>query len=270
MLYCRFDRAETLRMRRWWLSLACVALLAACTVHGDPSRPIPTAFLPAPQPATRLLVLLPGRADDLDALRRSGAVQAIQAAWPDTDVVLAEVSLPYYLEGDAPRRLHDEVVVPLQERRPYRELWLAGASLGGMGCVMYDRAYPGEADGLVLLAPYLGEAPLLQEIRAAGGLARWQPGAGAPASDRADWQRALWRHLQAWTREPRRTRGVWLAYGEDDPLRAALPLLAPLLPPGHVLLRPGGHSWRVWTPALRDLLQRARPVPPNAGTATPS
>ena len=254
-----------MRMRRWLLGLAWVALLAACTVRGDPSQPIPTAFLPAPQPATRLFVLLPGRADDLGALRRGGAVQAIQAAWPDTDVVLAEMSLPYYLQGDAPRRLHDEMVAPLR-RRGYREVWLGGASLGGMGCVMYDRAYPSEADGLVLLAPYLGEAPLLDEIRAAGGLAVWP--AGPPQPVRADWQRALWRHLQTWTHAPRRTRSVWLAYGDEDPLRAALPLLAPVLPPDHVLLRPGGHSWRVWTPALRELLQRARPTFPAPPTRT--
>lgn len=250
-------------MRPWWLCWLGLALLAACTVRGDPSRPIPTAFVPAPQPATRLFVLLPGRADDLAALRRSGAVQAIQAAWPDTDVVLAELSLPYYLDSDAPRRLHDEVIAP-RARHGYRELWVGGASLGGMGSLMYDRAYPREVDGLVLLAPYLGEPPLLEEIRGAGGLAAWRPGPPGPP-DRAQWQRELWRHLQGWAHTPQRTRDVWLAYGEDDPLRAALPLLAPLLPHDHVLVRPGGHTWRVWTPALRELLQRARGVP--GGTA---
>lgn len=254
--------------RPWWLCWLCIALLAACTVRGDPAQPIPTAFLPAPRPATRVFVLLPGRADDLDALRRSGAVQAIQATWPDTDVVLAELSLPYYLDSDAPRRLHDEVIAPLR-RHGYREVWLAGASLGGMGSLMYDRAYPGEVNGLVLLAPYLGEPPLIAEIRAAGGLATWQPGPPrAPTRD--DWQRALWQHLQGWALEPGRTRNVWLAYGEDDPLRAALPLLAPLLPPDHVLLRPGGHAWRAWTPALRKLLQRARERRGVAGAPAPA
>lgn len=253
-------------MRRWWLCWMVPALLAACTVRGDPSRPIPTAFVPAPRPATRVFVLLPGRADDLAGLRRSGAVQAIQATWPDADVVLAELSLPYYLKRDATRRLHDEVVAPLRERG-YREIWLGGASLGGMGSLMYDRAYPGQVHGLVLLAPYLGEPPLLDEIRAAGGLAAWQPDAPGAGDG---WQRDLWRHLQGWARSPQRTRNVWLAYGEDDPLRAALPLLAPVVPADHVLLRPGGHTWRVWTPALRELLEREAARDAARPTATPA
>jgi hypothetical protein len=33
-----------------------------------------------------------------------------------------------------------------------------------------------------------------------------------------------------------------------------VPLLAPLFPAGHVLLPEGGHEWRVWTPATRDVL----------------
>jgi hypothetical protein len=49
---------------------------------------------------------------------------------------------------------------------------------------------------------------------------------------------------------------VWLAYGKADRLRESMPLLTPLLPPGHVLLREGGHEWPVWSPATRDVLVR--------------
>ncbi|MFD0740237.1 alpha/beta hydrolase-fold protein [Lysobacter koreensis] len=240
-----------------WLMLVWVALLAGCAAGGDPSQPIPTSLISAPQPPQRLMVVLPGRADDLRALQRSGVVEAIQRSWPDTDVVLAELTLPYYLDGTASRRLHEQVIAPARQRG-YREIWLSGASMGGMGTLMYDQAYPGQLDGLVLLAPFLGERAILQEVAGAGGVAGWDAGP-AQAVTRDTWQHELWRHVQGLSRDPARARRVWLAYGDHDKLRKAMPLLTPALRPEQVLVRPGGHSWRVWSPALGDVLEAADP-----------
>lgn len=247
------------------LRAPCIALLlAACTAHGDPTQPIPTAFIAAPRPATRLFVVLPGRGDDLGRLRRSGAANAIQSTWPDTDVVFAELTIDYYLKSDAPRRLHDEVIAPLRARG-YREVWLAGASLGGLGSLLYDRTYPRDIDGMVLLAPYLGDAPVIGEITAQGGVQAWRAPAMQDRPSPEGWQHDLWRHVQVWSRDPTRTRNVWLAYGEDDKLLIAEPLLSPLMPPGHVLVRPGGHTWDVWTPALREILEAQAPARASVG-----
>ena len=102
--------------------LICCPAFAGCTAHGDPTQRIPTATIPAKQPATRVVVVLPGRADDLDALRSSGMADAIQSAWPDADVTYAEVTLDYYMQGDAPKRLHDEVIAPAKARGISRHL----------------------------------------------------------------------------------------------------------------------------------------------------
>lgn len=237
------------------LSLWIVGAMAACTVRGDISKPIPTALVAAPQTPQRLVVVLPGRADDLDGLRRGGVVEAVHGSWPDADVLLAELTMPYYLQGTAPQRLHDEVIAPARARG-YREVWLSGASMGGMGSVMYDRSYPGQVDGIILLAPYLGDRAILREIAAAGGVENWDPGP-PQAIGKHNWQHEMWRHLLTWADTPDRTRNVWLAYGDRDRLRSAMPLLIPLLPRDHVLARPGGHAWRVWSPALGEVLQAA-------------
>lgn len=124
----------------WWSSLLLFAgMLMGCFPIGDPSKPIPTALTNAPIQAQRLVVVLPGRGDDLIDLRKSGIVQAVQSAWPDADVMLTGLALRYYLEGLAEQRLHQEVIVPAR-RRGYAQVWLVGASLGGMRAVMYDRA----------------------------------------------------------------------------------------------------------------------------------
>ncbi|MEO5624269.1 MAG: alpha/beta hydrolase-fold protein [Dokdonella sp.] len=229
--------------------------LSGCVARGDATKPIPTAFVPAPLTAHRLVVMLPGRGDDLASLQRHGVAQIIQRAWPDADVVLTGLTMPYYTQGNATQRLHDEVIDPAH-RRNDRQLWLAGISLGGMGALLYDRAYPGQIDGMLLLSPYLGEHAIQQEIRDAGGLAQWKPGPAQPINA-ATFERELWRSLKHWSDDSARTHSVWLGYGDSEPFRASIELMSPLLPPDHVLMSPGHHDWALWTPALRALLQQA-------------
>ena len=245
-----------MRALTWSGLLVLLGMLLGCYPKGDPSKPVPTALLAAPQQAQRLVVVLPGRGDDLDGLRRSAIASAVQSAWPDADVILTGLALGYYMQGQAVQRLQREVIAPARARG-YREIWLLGASLGGMGALMYDRSHPGEIDGIVLLAPYLGEKPLLEEIAAAGGVAQWQPGPMPAAVDNDNFGQELWRHLKGWTSEPARANDVWLAYGDRDKLRQGMPLLAPLLRPQHVFVRAGGHAWNVWSPATREMLLAA-------------
>jgi len=245
-----------------WLGLIlALAALAGCTAKGDPSQPIPTTLIPAAatqaadtRPKT-LVVVLPGRADSLGGLRGSGIVQAVQSAWPYADVQLTGLAMDYYMAGRAIDRLHDEIIAPARAR--YGEIWLVGASLGGMGALMYDREHPDVAAGIVLLAPYLGEQPLLDEIVVAGGLRAWPAGPRPAVIDNDNVQRELWRHLQSLGRDPKRASRLWLAYGEGDKLRNAQPLIAPVVPASHVFMRPGGHSWSVWSPVTREILLAA-------------
>lgn len=236
---------------------ALALLLAGCLSGGGTRERIPTRLLPAlaGDGERVLVVVLPGRGDDLQGLVDSGIAPAIQAAWPEADVLLAEVTMAYYYEGRMPERLHEEVIAPARERG-YAGVWLAGASMGGMGTLLYERSRPGELDGLVLLAPYLGGRGLLEEI-GGPGLAAWQPGPLPAEISRKTYQREVWRNVQRW---PAGGRGqdVWLAYGEDDRLAKAIGVLAPALPPDQVLARPGGHAWGVWSPAAGEVFARIR------------
>lgn len=240
-----------MRLLRWSVVLLAASALLACVPRPNLARPVPTALLPSNAGSHRLVVVLPGRRDRLESLRRSGVGEAIQRVWPDADVLFAELSMPHYLDRSAARRLHDEVLLPAR-RRAYTEIWLVGASLGGMGEILYDRMYPGQVDGMVLLAPYTGERAIHDEIRAAGGVAAWSPGTAASPDD---WQREMWAHLKTWASEPARTRNVWLGYGENDYLREGMPLVAGLLPPGHVVVRPGKHAWSTWTPMTEQIFR---------------
>jgi pimeloyl-ACP methyl ester carboxylesterase len=205
--------------------------------------------------------VLPGRQDDLGRLQDSGMADAIQSAWPDADVTYAELTLDFYRTGQAPRRLREEVIAPARAKG-YREIWLAGASLGGMGTLIYDAQFPGELDGMLLLAPYLGDYDLLLEIDCAGGVTHWEGGPSQGFTPET-WQRDLWRYVKVLAEDRGRSARIWLAYGDDDRLEKAMPLLTPALHARQVFVRDGGHKWSVWTPATRDMLEAI-----NAANAT--
>ena len=152
------------------------------------------------------------------------------------------------------QRLHDQVVEPARQRG-YREIYLAGASMGGMGAI-FEREHPGELAGLILMAPYIGEPELVNEIRAAGGLARWNAGPLPTELNRDNVPREEWRALQRWIQSPDRARHVWLVCGTDDGFVGAANVLAELLSPGHYISLGGGHAWTVWVAGAREAFAR--------------
>ncbi|MEO5596460.1 MAG: alpha/beta hydrolase [Lysobacteraceae bacterium] len=236
---------------------------------GDVRQPIPMRLIPAPQadasgptlrqakPHQLLVIVLPGRGDSVSNLEHVGIAKAIQKAWPDADVMLTGTALSYYMQGAVWERLHDEIVEPARHQG-YTQIWMSGASLGGMGTLLYEQHYPGELRGLVLWAPYLGEKPLLKEIDSAGGLAPWQPGPVPALVDKNNFQRETWRWLQGWNGKSDPAQRVWLGFGEHDKLRYAMPAITPLLAGDHVFVRPGRHAWTTWNMLATEMFQRIR------------
>ncbi|HEX7817178.1 serine aminopeptidase domain-containing protein [Dyella sp.] len=247
-----------MRYVRWLYLIALSLLAAACGPIRDTSKPPATLTLAAPAPAHRLVVVLPGRADDLAALKASGMAASIQQQWPDADVTLVELTLGYYESGKAMAYLHDEVVEPARHKG-YREIWLLGASMGGMGTMLYDTTYPNQLTGLILLAPCVGDRDIQQQIHQAGGIVQWQaPPATTPNAK--NWQIQMWRRIGEWSRQPEVARRVWLAYGDKDKLAPTMPALAAALPPDHVITGPGEHAWTTWTALTARVLKLAGPA----------
>lgn len=253
-------------MTRWIALIAMLAvLLVGCVHRGRADQPIPQIAAPArvTSPESPLVIVLPGRWDSAESMQDAGLVDAIQRAWPQAGVRLLGATLGYYLAGNLPQRLRDEVVAPARAAG-HRTIWLMGASMGGMGALLYDRAYPDDVDGIVLLAPFLGDRKLLREIAQAGGVGHWQPGP-RQALGRSTYQRELWRHIAAWGQRPQSAARVWVGYGDADRLRDAIPLLTPVLREAQVLERPGGHAWSVWVPLAEEILAASRTRDGTAG-----
>jgi len=210
-----------------------------------------------PQKARGVIVLMPGFGDRPAAFADNGFVAALARRAHAFDIYAADAHFGYYRKRSLLERLEHDVIGPLRARG-YREIWLAGASLGGFGAVAYARSHPEGVRGVMLFAPYLGPKEVVQEV-AAVGLCKYQKTPGKELNE-ANFARAnfVWLKQQACIDH---RVSLWLAVGSEDRLRRPDSVLGSALDPSHVLVLPGGHGWKVWTPAVEQQASAALDTP---------
>jgi alpha-beta hydrolase superfamily lysophospholipase len=182
------------------------------------------------------MIWLPGAYNQAKDFEHEGFAHAARQRRKRLDLRFVDLEMQHLDDHDALERLKSEIVVPARDSGA--SVWLAGISLGGLLALDYASAHLGEIDGLCLLAPYLGNRMLINEIVAVG-LAAWEPGELAES----DAERRIWRYIK--TRVD--SRPLFLGYGRDDRFAQAHDLLAAALPGGSVNVVGGGHDWRTWT-----------------------
>lgn len=231
-----------------------LALLPACQLLPAPTPMAHTlARQPGPAPARCLVVLLPGAGDRMGAFADNGFVAAIQASGASVDILSADATMGYYFRGVVGDRLEQDLLA--SARAGHEHVWIVGVSMGGFGSLHYTQQHPEHVDGVIALAPYLGDRKLGEEIVRAGGLARWTPDPPAPLTKK-NYQRQLWSWLHARTADRSADAlPILLGYGDDDRLAPQDHILAEALPPDQVFHVPGGHDWPVWRTLLRSALQ---------------
>lgn len=187
-----------------------------------------------------LVVFLPGISDRADDFERFGFVQAVRHSRQPLDMIAVDARLSHYLSQQFAQRLRQEVILPARQQG-YAQIWLVGISLGGMGSMLYARENPLDIDGVIAIAPYMGDGNLVEAVNAAGGPLNWQPGPTLPGDFRPDaW---LWLKDYQTDRDP---PVFILAYGQDDRFAKAHGIIASMLPSNRIVCLPGGHDWGTW------------------------
>jgi pimeloyl-ACP methyl ester carboxylesterase len=195
--------------------------------------------------ASSCMVWLPGAYHAAQDFVTAGFARAVLARQLSLDLVFIDMELEHVGDRSALRKLRSDIVSPA--RAAGISIWLGGISLGGMFALNYAASHPDELDGLCLLAPYLGNRIVTNEIARAPGLAAWQPGELAEADE----ERRLWRYVK------NRHAGsppLYLGFGREDRFSAAHELLAATLPPDSVNVIPGGHEWPIWSSLWENFL----------------
>ena len=256
-------------------AIVVAAVLTGCAGFKPATLPVTTIAAPCGQPVDTLLVLLPGIYGHASEFASEGFVDAVRARGLAVDVALADATFPFYRDRDIAIRLDADVVAPALARG-IRHFWFAGISLGGLGSLIYANesradlpaATRPRIDGLLLIAPYLGERSIVAEVTASGGLAGWAPTGTIPHDDD---DRHLWQWLKTLTIERRQQQLplVYLGSGVDDRFAAAHRLLAAALPADHVFTAPGGHDWDAWRAVWPRMLDAA-PLPRCANADAPA
>lgn len=223
---------------RHGLAIAGVLLLLLAGCAPEPKTPVPVLkyHTNGKERQPNLLVLLRGLGADNAIFAEEGVIDEIRRRHLPFDVVAPDTHYGYYRSHTLETRLKQDVIDPARHEG-YRQIWLAGFSLGGMGSLLYLRAYPHDIDGVLLASPFLGAGSLLDEIHDAGGVAAWNPASG----DKNDMDLKVWdwiKHHDFNVAPP-----VWLGYGRDDSIVSeGAGMLADALPRGNSFTVPGNHS----------------------------
>jgi pimeloyl-ACP methyl ester carboxylesterase len=198
-------------------------------------------------PQRNLFIFMRGIGGSHTSFEEEGLVDDVRTMGLPFDMAAPNAHLGYYTGRTLLVRLKTDVIDPARAQGK-DNIWLVGFSMGGLGSMLYLREHPDDIEGICLVAPFLGDEDIIEEIQAAGGVRSWSPGV-YDADD--DYQRMLWH----WIKDNVAGNSpvpIFLGYGTDDDFAPANALLAELLPENHVVRIPGGHDYPTFK-ALWDL-----------------
>lgn len=199
--------------------------------------------------ADTLVVLLPGAYQQPEDFIRQGFVSAVHERQSPIDLMMAELSFDQITNQTALTEIHNELIQPAVANG-YKNIWLAGISIGGYVAIAYANRYPAQLAGLLLLAPYPGNRITTGEIVLAGGIQAWMPKSIADEdTELGNWD---------WLKNTANTTNieVHLGFGEDDRFADGHQMMAQTLPASQVDKISGGHVWPVWRRLWHNFLDK--------------
>ena len=102
----------------------------------------------ADKPSEELFIFLPGIGDVLEDYETNGFIEAVLQSGAPADMIVVDAHFGYYLRQIVIERLRADVIAPARVTGGYKEIWLAGISLGGFGALLYASVFLVEGIGL--------------------------------------------------------------------------------------------------------------------------
>lgn len=232
--------------------LAILLIICGCSIIYPENIPIPSIWYHLSQEKSdTLIIFLPGRGDRADEFQKQGFIDDIRKAGISADAVSVDAHTGYYYRRTLLDRLYNDIILPARAKG-YRNIWITGISMGGIGSLLYAKHFPETIQGIFLIAPFLGDKEVIDEIETAGGLANWQP--DTPIKQE-DYQRQLWNWLKNHTLHNDRHPLIAIGWGREDQFARANSLLADVLPVDRVFITSGRHNWEPWKKIWHSFLK---------------
>ncbi len=216
-------------------------ILVILTISGcSTNAPLQSLYYPAEESRSQqnMIVFLRGRGGSHEDFASKGFVDAIKMRKLPYDMIAPNAHFGYYIGETLVERLKVDIIDPTRAKG-YEKVWLVGASMGGLGALMYSRFHPEDVDGVLIISPFLGYGKIVSEIESQGGVRQWDPGEYNPDKD---WQRMIWHWLKQYANDQSLKPAIYLGYGTEDTYVKAQKLLADILPKNHVFTTSGGHT----------------------------
>jgi pimeloyl-ACP methyl ester carboxylesterase len=175
-----------------------------------------------------------------------GLVESVRTRNIPFDMMAPNTHFGYYKDRSLEYRLRNDVILPAKAAG-YDKIWLGGASMGGLGSLLYLKHHSEDITGVLAMGPFLGDTDIIDEISAAGGLDAWEPG---NYDEKEDWQRMLWDWLKGYNRGINSGPPIYLGIGTEDTYYRGQKLLVDYLPPDRVIEIEGKHRFatfkKIW------------------------
>ena len=250
---------------RWWslcrwlvFSAGVLTVLGACAVLRTPQVPMPfisdrlESAVPVSERA--LIVFLPGSQEVPQDLIDEGFVEQVRSREIVADIVIADAAPRHYTSGLFEERLRLDVIEPAMAQG-YKEIWLAGISIGGFGTLLYSSLHSEKISGAIALAPFVASDHVLDEVTEAGGLRSWEV-----TPEPQDWQRNLLAWLKRYGDTDAQLPKLYVGFGIDDGYDEMAQVFDGVLPGAQFRSAPGDHDWPPWKQLWGEFLDAA-PLP---------
>lgn len=243
-------------LRSFCLIAGLVLLLNACAVLRTPLVPMPylSDLLVSDLPISErtLIVFLPGSQEVPQDLVEQGFVEQVRARRIAADIIIADAAPRHYTGRLFEERLRLDIIEPARAQG-YREIWLAGISIGGFGTLLYSSLHSEVITGAIALAPFVARNKVLDEVTDAGGLRDWQT---QPHAE--DWERQLLQWLKGYADHDDQSRPLlYVGFGLDDGYGQMEQVFDGVLSAEQFRSAPGDHDWPPWKQLWGEFLDLA-------------
>lgn len=219
------------------LLILCCFLLSSCSYFANkPLKTLEYKYDTAVS-SENLFVFMRGLGGSNRSFADDGLVAEVKKRNIPFDIIAPNAHFAYYSERTLIERLHQDVIIPAA-LQGYKNIWLVGVSMGGLGSLLYLKEQPEHINGVFLVVPFLGYDDILDKIIAAKGVQQWTPGSYDPDDD---WERMFWHWIKDDV-EGKATIPLYLGYGKSDEYVKGQHLFSTVIPKNRVIAIDGGHD----------------------------
>lgn len=212
--------------------------LVYCSILFDVDEPVDLLWDKTGKKTDRLIIFLPGLYDSASKFKDENFFNIARKADIKADLVALNINVIHLARNMMIKRIETDLF-QYKEENGYKNIWIVGVSLGGLNTLLFYQKYEKDICGVILLAPYLADDTLVEEINEADGVINWQ----AQNLEKDDIVDERIEKLWSWLKQKSDFSKIYLGYGKQDSFIDSSLILKSLLNNKNVTAIKGGHDW---------------------------